>query len=178
MVHVLIRSPGVLVSLVLRWRRGGPSIEYPSIWRRGWSGCGSRGRRREVLEVPQMDSVGPLEVPGRSNWARNVAGPLGQRPAERADLAQGGGNALAEACHPCLHQLAAVAAVEFAVGRNNRLVGGPGGLDLDVLIGPEQYPPPGARRSRGSAEVHGFLASPLVATHLASTDVHLCRPFI
>jgi hypothetical protein len=39
-------------------------------------------------------------------------------------------------------------------------------------------PQPGAARSGGSAEVHGFLASPLVATHLASMNVHLCRPFI
>ena len=43
-----------------------------------------------------------------------------------------------EACDQCAHDLSTTAAVGVAVGGDQALVDGPGGLDLDVLIAAEE----------------------------------------
>ena len=68
---------------------------------------------------------------------------------------------MAEACDRCLHELAAAAAVGFAVGGDHVLVGGPGGFDFDVLIACEQGLEPevwlvGEQVTAGVPHISGF----------------------
>src|SRR5674476_509577 len=79
-----------------------------------------------------VGGAGAVEV------GQDVGGSLVQRPAERDDLAQGGRNVVADGGDQPGHELAALGPVGFAVGSDHALVDGPGGLDLDVLVGGEQ----------------------------------------
>ena len=93
-------------------------------------------------------SVGPLDGAGPVEVGQDVGGALLQRPAERGDLDQRGGDAVAERVDERLHQLAAGLAVGVAVGGDHPLVDPPGRFDLDVLVAGEQglQPVPSACR--------------------------------
>ena len=85
-----------------------------------------------------MASVGPLLVPGRSKYASTSAALRCRVRPSLDELAEGGGDAAAEAGDQIGEQGLALLAVGVAVSADHFLVDPPGHLDRGVLVDGEQ----------------------------------------